>query len=229
MKKNLSILELQKSIWPEQLKTALGNNLISAFIHGDCLMEGFNAMENPWTISFILQDNSSKNLEVLQKLLPMAKKENIQFLYFFTVKEIQSSEDVYPLEFLHIANRNHAIAGQPPLPGYTPDKENLRLECERELRGSLIHLRQAFIYLKEERNPLGFFERANKIMLPVMYGVYFLLHGTYPECHQQVFDKFPALQPPSSSRDEKLFLERVNNYINTVTEIVNLVDTMETK
>ncbi|MCQ2088858.1 MAG: hypothetical protein MJY93_01280 [Fibrobacter sp.] len=229
MKKNLSILELQNSIWPEQLKTALGKNMISAFVHGDCLMEGYNAMEKPWTVSFILRDNSNQSLEVLRKLLPKAKKDNLEFRYFFTLKEIQTSEDVYPLEFLHIASRNEIIAGQQPLPGYKPSMEKLRLECERELRGFLIRLRQAFIYLKEDRNPLGFFVRANETMLPIMYGVYYLQHGIYPECHQQIFNDFPALQMPASSRDEKLFLECVNNYISTVTEIVNLVDTMEVK
>lgn len=73
MKKNLSILELQNSGWGEQLKNALGDNLISAFVHGDCLMEGYNAMEKPWTISFILRDNSNQSLEVLRKLLPRLK------------------------------------------------------------------------------------------------------------------------------------------------------------
>lgn len=190
-------------------------------------MEGFNAMEKPWTISFILRDNSSQSLEPLRKLLPKAKKENLEFRYFFTVKEIQTSEDVFPQEFLHIANRNTVLAGQQPLPGYVPNLEALRLECERDLRGFLIHLRQAFLYLKEDRNPLGFFVRSSSTMLPLMYGIYYLKHGVYPENHQQIFDDYPALKTPASSRDEKLFLESVNNYISTVTEIVNLVDTME--
>lgn len=227
MKKNLSTLEIKNSAWPEQLRNALGENLISAFVHGDCLMEGFNAMEAPWTISFILRDNSTQKLAPLQKLLPKAKKDNLEFRYFFTLKEIQCSEDVYPLEFLHIANRNEVIVGQQPLPGYTPNRESLRLECEKDLRGFLIHLRQSFIYLKEDRNPLGFFIRNSSSMLPIMYGVYYLKHGEYPESHQKIYDDYPALKTPASSRNEELFLESVNNYINTITEIVNFVDTME--
>lgn len=227
MKKNLSVIELQKSDWPSILQQALGDNMISAFIHGDCLMEGFNAMESPWTISFILRDNSNDKIAPVQELLKKAKKENIEFRYFFTLKEIQTSEDVFPLEFLHIANRNAVIAGATPLPNYVPNMECLRLECERELRGLQIHLRRAFTYLKEDRNPLGFFVRASSTMLPIMYGVYYLRHHAYPENHQQIYDEFPALKTPISSKDKELFLESVNNYINTVTEIVNLVDTME--
>lgn len=227
MKKNLSIVELQKSKWPEKLQQALGDNLISAFIHGDGLMEGFNALESPWSISFILRDNTSASLDPLQQLLKDARKENIEFRFFFTLKEIQTSEDVFPLEFLHIANRNAPLAGAIPLPHYEPNLECLRLECERELRGLLIHLREAYLYLQQERNPLGFFVRANATLLPLMYGVYYLKHNCYPESHQQIYNEYPSLKMPSSSRNEKLFLENVNNYIATVTEIVNLVDTMD--
>jgi len=227
MKKNLSIVELKRSRWPGMLQQALGTNLISAFVHGDGLVEGFNALEAPWTVSFILRDNSTECIKPLQQLLHDAKKENIEFRYFFTLQEIQSSEDVFPLEFLHIANRNVAIAGAKPLPNYEPNLECLRLECERELRGLLIHLREAFLYIQQDRNPLGFFARANATLLPIMYGVYYLNHHKYPENHQQIFAEYPSLKAPASSRNEKLFLESINNYIATVTEIVNHVDSMD--
>ena len=53
---------------------ALGDNLVSAFIHGDGLVEGFNALETPWTVSFILRDNSTEKIKPLQELLNDAKK-----------------------------------------------------------------------------------------------------------------------------------------------------------
>ena len=60
-----------------------------------------------------------------------------------------------------------------------------------------------------------------------MYGVYYLKHRVYPENHQQIFNEHPSLKSPISSRNEKLFLESINNYIATVTDIVNFVDTMD--
>ena len=73
MKKNLSIVELQRSKWPGMLQQALGDNLISAFIHGDCLVEGFNALESPWTVSFILRDNSTASIKPLHKVCTHTK------------------------------------------------------------------------------------------------------------------------------------------------------------
>lgn len=226
MKKILSILELKNSKWPTKLQETLKGNLISAFVHGDALVEGFNALENPWTISFILRDNSTENLTPLLGLLKEAKKENIQFKYFFTLKEIQTSEDVFPLEFLHIANRNEEISGSKPLPNYEPNLECLRLECERELRGILIHLRKSFMMLSQEKHPLTFFTKANGAMLPILYGVYYLVYKEYPKNHQTIFSEFPELTPPQT-KDKTLIYNYINNYINAVTKIVNQVDTMD--
>lgn len=227
MKKKLSVSEIQNSNWPQIFADALGDNLVSAFVHGDCLMEGHDAFNDPWTVSFILRDNSAEKLVKLQELLPKAQKENIQFLYFFTQDEIKASEDVFPLEFLHLANRNQVIAGSEPFCNYNPDLDCLRLECERELRGLMIHLRQAYIYINEDRNPQSFFVKASSSILPIMYGVYYLSQRAYPENHEQIFGRFPALRAPVSTKDKVQFLKNVNNYIDGVTQIINMVDSMK--
>lgn len=224
MRKILSILELQNSDWPSTLQQALGNNLVSAFVHGDCLMEGHDAINNPWTISFILQDNSVNSLKKLQELLPKAQKANVEFLYFFTQDEINASEDVFPLEFLHLANRNQTIAGNAPLQDYKPNISCLRLECERELRGLMIHLRQAYIHLKEGKNSDGFFMQATGSILPTMYGVYYLKFRQYPQNHDEIFRCFPGLSIPARTKNGELFMQQVDKYMNAVTLVIDEVD-----
>lgn len=190
-------------------------------------MEGHDAFSSPWSISFILKDNSTKQLKRLQDLLPKARKSNLEFLYFFTKDEIHASDDVFPLEFLHLVNRNETIAGESPLLDFSPNLGCLRLECERELRGLMIHLRQAYIYINEDKNPLAFFMRASSTMLPIMYGVHYLINKTYPSNHDEIFVKYPALKTPTVFKDKDFFLKSVDQYIETVTEIINIVDTLE--
>lgn len=229
MKKILSISELQNSKWPQILMQTLQRNLISVFLHGDCLVEGFDALVSSWTISFILADNSCENLKPMQNLSAIAKKDNLAFCHFFTLKEIQTSADVFPLEFLHIANRNVTLCGKPPLPNFAPDFECLRLECERELRGLLVHLREAYIYLHNKKNQLHFFENANMALLPIMYGVYHLQYGAYPQNHSQIYKKYPTLTLPNTTKNETLFMQNVDNYINSITEITTFIDKMGIK
>ena len=227
MKKMLNIQELQNSEWPKRLQEAFGDNLISAFLHGNCLMEGFDALRSPWTVSFILKKNGPAEITAIQDLSKLAQRENIKFCYFFSPVEIATSLDTFPLEYLHISNRNVVLCGIQPLAGYIPDNGAFRLQCERELRGALIHLRQdaanAKLFTRETTTEYSkaaeiFKHDANLAMLPTLYGVYFLKTGNYPEKHQDVFDMYPNL----SQGD-------INNYIDTVNGIVNEVDSMEEK
>ena len=227
MKKILSVAELQNSEWPKLFSEALGDNLVSAFVHGDCLMEGFSALESPWTISFILKSNSVEDMLPLQKLTQKAKYENIQFNHVFSRFEIKSSQDVFPLEFLHIKSKNVTLCGETPLADFSPNLAELRMECERELRGLLVHLRRAFLYIKEDRNPQGIFVRSATTLLPLLYGVYYLSTGRYPESHEQVYTMFQDVRIPEMSKDNNVVLNNVNKYIESVTTIVNQVDAMK--
>jgi len=227
MRKILSVAEFQNSEWPKLFEEALGDNLVSAFIHGDCLMEGFSSLESTWTVSFILKSNSAQDLLPLQKLTAKAKRENIEFNHVFTRYEIKTSQDVFPLEFLHIKSRNVTLCGEAPLADFSPNLAELRMECERELRGLLVHLRRAFLYLKEDRNPHGIYVRSTITLLPLLYGVYYLSTGKYPENHEQVYTMFPDVRIPEMSKDNTAVLNNVNKYIEAVTTIVNQVDAMK--
>lgn len=225
MKKILSVAELQNSEWPKLFEETLGDNLVSAFVHGDCLMEGYSALESPWTVSFILKSNSAQDLLPLQKLT--AKHENIVFNHVFSRYEIKTSQDVFPLEFLHIKSKNVTLCGETPLADFSPNLAELRMECERELRGLLVHLRRAFLYLKEDRNPHGIYVRSATTLLPLLYGVYYLSTGNYPENHEQVYEMFPGVRIPEMSKDNDVIVANINKYIEAVTAIVNLVDSMK--
>ena len=227
MRKILSVAEFQNSEWPKLFEEALGDNLVSAFIHGDCLMEGFSALESPWTVSFILKSNSVEDMLPLQKLTQKAKYDNIQFNHVFSRFEIKSSQDVFPLEFLHIKSKNVTLCGETPLADFSPNLAELRIECERELRGLLVHLRQFFLYLKEYRNPHEIYVRSTITLLPLLYGVYYLATGNYPENHEQVYEMFPDVRIPEMSKDNSVVLNNVNKYIEAVTTIVNQVDAMK--
>lgn len=227
MRKILSVAEFQNSEWPKLFEEAFGDNLVSAFIHGDCLMEGYSALEFPWTVSFILKSNSVEDMLPLQKLTAKAKRENIVFNHVFSRFEIKSSQDVFPLEFLHIKSKNVTICGETPLADFSPNLAELRIECERELRGLLVHLRRAFLYIKEDRHPHGIYVRSQPTLLPLLYGVYYLATGNYPENHEQVYEMFPGVRIPNMTDNKKVILENINKHIEAVTAIVNQVDAMK--
>lgn len=190
MKKLLSTQELKNSPWPNRIAQALGANLLSAFVHGDCLMEGFSPFVAPWNTSFILKEVSPEIQASLQSLAKEAAKENIHFKYYFTLKEILELNDSFPLEFLHIANRNEVLCGQTPLAGYKPNPNALALQCKRELQGIRLHWREAQLTAKNEKAVAAATEQLTQTLLPVLYGIFYLQTGIYPKNKQQVAEAF---------------------------------------
>ena len=180
MKKLLSVSEIEKSQWPEIFKNTFGDNLVSAFISGKCLMEGFDALKSPWTINFILKDNSPAEIEKLAPFMKRASKENLEFVNFYSPAEIIHSLDKSPLEYVHIANRNVALCGIKPLTGFSPHPEKLAAQCEREIRKTLDQLRSNLEEASEQKTPVkhgsASFAKILDEVLPLLYGIY-----TYPD------------------------------------------------
>jgi len=226
-KRILSIFDLKNSLWPDWFQEAFSNNLISVFLHGNCLMAGFSPIKEPWQISFILKEDSPEKISGLKLLVKKATQQGITFGYFFTRESLTHSADVFPLELLHIAKRNEVLFGEQPLANYTPNHNALRLECERELRGILIHLRREFVYMQQGHTQMDFFFLAEAQLMPILYGVYFLLHNTYPETHEAIFAEYPQLRIEPPTREEEVINERANKYILTITQIINTIDSME--
>lgn len=93
MKKLLSVSEIEKSPWPGIFKNVFGDNLVSAFISEKCLMEGFDALASPWTINFILRDNSPEETTKLRAYEKQAHRDNLEFGHFYSLAEITGAPE----------------------------------------------------------------------------------------------------------------------------------------
>lgn len=183
MKKLLSVSEIEKSPWPGIFRDTFGDNLVSAFLSGKCLMEGFDALASPWTVNFILKDNSPEEVAKLGAYEKRATRENLQFAHFYSPAEIVQTLDTTPLEYLHIANRNVPLCGIKPLTGFEPHPDRLAAQCRHEIDKALEQLRS------DSKVP---FAKALNDILPLLYGVYYLETKNYPENHGVVLERYPA-------------------------------------
>ena len=183
MKKLLSIQEIKQSPWPSRFTETFGDNLVSAFLYGDCLEEGFSALEAPWTVAFILKDASTVEVHKLKSWSKTAKREGLVFTYVFSSAEILSNLDLLPLEFLEMSRRSRVLCGISPLEGFSPNRESLIVQCLREWKAFLFHSRLSFTGSSELQE-----------LSPLLSGLYYLKNGSYPESRRQVLDAFPELK-----------------------------------
>ena len=185
MKKLLNIQEIKQSPWPGRFTEVFGTNLVSAFLYGDCLEEGFSALDTPWTVAFILKDASATEVNKLKSWSEKARREGLEFTYVFSSAEILSNLETFPLEFLEMSRRNQVLCGISPLEGYSPNREALATQCLREWKAFLFHRRldtkpKADEYLQE--------------LSPLLSGLYYLKSETYPESRLQILEAFPELR-----------------------------------
>src|SRR5690606_15091634 len=93
----------------------------------------------------VLAREGPGDLEKALPLVPKWRKRAVAVPLFMTKALIDSSMDVYPVEFLNM-KRHYVVAfGEDVLQGLLFDKKALRLQCERELKGKVMLLRSGFL------------------------------------------------------------------------------------
>lgn len=62
-----------------------------------------------------------------------------------TEQELRDTADLFPLEYLEIKEHHVLLSGRDPFAELRLDQRHLRLQCEQELHGNLLRLRQRFV------------------------------------------------------------------------------------
>ena len=140
----------------EDLKGAFGGDLLSVVLYGsaartDYLGHGGSDLN----VVVVLRDISLGSLERGTTVTRAWESAGNRPLLFFSPDWIARSADVFPLEFLDIVTWHRVVFGPDPFANLTVSMENLRLQCESELKTKLIHLRTGYIQLHEDSDSLA--------------------------------------------------------------------------
>jgi hypothetical protein len=129
----------------EKLVENVGDNLLNLSVVGSSLTADFQPGKSD--INTVLV-TSEQNIELLNALAGMGKamgKKRIKAPILMTPIYIEQSRDVFGIEFLDFQLIHQTILGPDPFEDMTFEKQHVRLQCERELKASLIRLRQGYI------------------------------------------------------------------------------------
>jgi hypothetical protein len=69
---------------------------------------------------------------------------------FFTEEYINSSLDVFPIEFLDITENYSVLYGRDLVKSLKVDNRNLRFQCEHELKSKLINIKKLYLSTKDK-------------------------------------------------------------------------------
>lgn len=128
-----------------------GKDLVSIILYGSAASGNYIPKKSDINFLIILTEEGINRLQQSFKTVAQWHKRNVSTPLFLTKSYISSSLDSFSIEFLNMQKSYHVVFGEDVLKELSFEKRHLRLQCERELKGKLLQLRQA--YLESRGNP----------------------------------------------------------------------------
>jgi hypothetical protein len=183
--------EVRKSVEPYALKMLdlLGENICSIAVYGSAAGNDFVPKKSNVNLLIVCERVELSDLKTCFNLIKKGAKNRIVAPLFLTRRHMETSSDVFPIEFLDMRDFHQVIYGPLVFEGLEIGTENLRLECEEQLKGKLIRLRQVYLETGGKPKPVeGVLIESLSSLIPAFRGMIRLMGKEVPEARKQVLD-----------------------------------------
>jgi len=169
----------------EDVLTQYGEGIHSINVTGTAITEDYDPRQSDVNSIIILKKMDLKFLEVLAPLGKKYRRHKVAAPLIMTPDYIQRSLDVFPIEFLNFRLIHSTVYGEDILDRIEISLQDLRHQCERDLKSKLIWLRQGYILSLGDRKMLtdGFVSSITGY-IPLFRGI-ITLFGKEPPLRQE--------------------------------------------
>ena len=171
--------------WLGPVRTALGHEFLAAYLTGSVLTQGFDPRHSRLNVAVIARTLPISVLDAAAKALPRAGRPPHIEPMFLTRGQIEKSLDVFPIEWLEMQERHLLLEGEDVLAAIEVPRTWLRLQCEHELRGKHIQLRQAYLLLADRPAELRRMLQASASSFAALFRTVLRLRGETPPAESQ--------------------------------------------
>ncbi len=172
-----------------EILSSFESDIKSIYIIGSAVTSDFDAKASDVDSLIVLKE---KNLDIFDFIAPIGKKygkRKIRAPIVITNDHIHSSLEVFPIQFLNMKTINELVYGEDVLSGIKIEKSDLRLVCERELKGWIQNLGQAYIKsLGNDRIIRELFVSFLSAYIPIFRAILFLYDRELPKGRNAVLD-----------------------------------------
>ena len=221
----------------DDYKRVFEESLLGVVMYGSAVTHEYRPGISDINIVVILKDNSIEYVKKCRHVARKWQKRSVTTPFFMTPEFIMSAVDSYPVEFLDIQTSHRILFGEDFFSHLEIDRSNLRLQCERELRGVAIHLRKAFVESAGKDSVVRAITSAStKKMLPVFKAILRLNNKPIPKIKSDVIMAIEDLYDLGASvlshlmnldrqgTKPKQFEELFDRYGKTIDTIIGRVD-----
>jgi predicted nucleotidyltransferase len=129
----------------EDVKAIYGADLVAVMLYGSALSGHWDPKRSNINFLIVLSEVAITRLDAAFPLVEKWRKRLRTLPIFMTKNYIAGSLDSFPVEFLHMKRRYQLLYGEDVLAPLVIPHANLRLQCEEQIKGKLLHLREEYL------------------------------------------------------------------------------------
>lgn len=122
-----------------------GDDLVAIILYGSGARGEYVPKKSDINLLIVLSDSGIERLGDATDAVAKWRKRNVRVPLVMTKGYIDSSLDAFPLEFFNIKSAYQVIHGEDILGDLALGKQDLRLQCEKELKAKLLLVRESFL------------------------------------------------------------------------------------
>ena len=129
----------------DDYKGLFGEDLVSVILYGSAASGDYIHGKSDINFMIVLSEKGIDSLDRTFEVIAKWRKRNVATPLFLTEAYVMTSGDVFPIEYLNFQNTYELVYGKDILKDLSFDREFLRMQCEKEVKGKLLLLREAFL------------------------------------------------------------------------------------
>jgi predicted nucleotidyltransferase len=239
MKKIINVLDFSTQA-VQMYRQAFDQTLQSVILYGSALTDDFDPGRSDLNLLLLVSNFSVTNIEKAIPIYRKLKKDRFSTPLIFDKKYIKSSLDSFPVEFLTMKLSHKVLWGEDFFPDIFIDKNNLRLQIERELKGKTIHLYEGWIACSNSGALIKNLAFTSLRDFSILFkSVLFLTDEFIPADRKtllQIIEKkysfnsqpFSSLYDSLEKNDTKAIVRLFPSYIETISMLSTIIDTHST-
>jgi hypothetical protein len=164
----------------DDLRAVHGDNLGSIVLYGSVAAGDQIELHSDHNLLIALKRIASDDLRLAESALRDWHRLGQPLPVYFTVEELSSAADVFPIEFLQMEKARKVLYGRDPFEFVEISSANLRRQTEYELRTKLIQLRRLYIPAATSIERLSALMSDSLASFAAIFRAVLILHGQEP-------------------------------------------------
>jgi predicted nucleotidyltransferase len=223
----------------ETFQGIYGRDLVSIALYGSAAGGEYRPGRSDLNFLIVLTEEGIEALDRAFDAVEQWKKRRVGVPLFVTEAYIQGSLDVFPIEYLDMKRRHIHVYGRDVLGGLSFEPEHVRLQCEREIKGKLLLLREGFLETGGRKRDLkALIDESLPSFAALFKGLLFLKGREIPADKGEVlqagceafslngplFEELLAVREERLKPDEERLREMVKLYLKEIRKLALLTD-----